>query len=400
MAAETRGARLSKREAKAKRLRVLPAYLFEELVRIKHANEARGADVIDLSIGDPDLGAPDAVVEALREHASDPRLHTYTPQWVIEKFCEAAAAWMKMRFGVELDPASQVLPVVGTKEGLAHLPLAVLDPGDRALVPDPAYPVYARGVAFAGAREERMPLEAERGFLPDMAALGKTTARLAFVNYPNNPTSAVAGLDFYTELVGWARGAGAYVASDAAYSEVVFDGYVSPSILQVPGAAEVAIELHSFSKTFNMAGWRVGFAAGSAELVGALRTLKSNLDSGVFGPILLASVAALECGSACSKTTLKEYALRRSLLAGGLRDAGIDYHISPATLYIWAKVPGAMGSLEFAKQLLERSGVLVAPGVGFGPGGEGYFRMSITCPTPRVREAAGKLRETARIQSK
>jgi LL-diaminopimelate aminotransferase len=392
--------KLTERDARSSRLRALPPYLFEELVRLRHASEARGMDVIDLSTGDPDLGAPRVVAEALRKHVGDPRLDCYTPQWVIERFNEAAAAWMKRRFAVTLDPATEVFPLVGTKEGLAHLPLAVLDPGDLALVPDPGYPVYSRGVWFAGGRVEWMPLAAERGFLPDLGAIQGKTPRLVFVNYPNNPTSAVATADFYRSLVDWAGKAGAYVASDAAYSEVAFDGHASPSILAVPGAKDLAVEFHSFSKTFNMAGWRVGFAAGQADLIGALRTLKSNLDSNVFGPILLASIAALDGGWPTLGATLEEYGVRRNLIFQGLEECGIEYHRSPATLYIWARVPGGMTSLEFAGVLLERAGLLVAPGVGFGDGGEGYFRISITCPTSRIKVACQQLHEVAGLWKK
>jgi len=386
-------------EARSSRLRALPAYLFEELVRLRHATEARGIDVVDLSIGDPDLGAPPQAVEALRKYAGDPRLHCYTPQWVIERFNEAAAAWMKRRFGVELDPAGEVFPVIGTKEGLAHLPLAVLDPGETALVPDPGYPVYSRGVCFAGGKVEWIRLRENHGFLPDLGALEGKTAKLVFVNYPNNPTSAVATPSFYRGLVEWAMGAGTYIASDAAYSEIAFDGYASPSILAAPGARDVAVEFHSFSKTFNMAGWRVGFVAGQADLISSLRTLKSNLDSNVFGPVLMASIAALEGGWPSLASTLEEYGVRRALICRGLEACGIGCHVSPATLYIWARVPGSMKSMEFAKVLLEKAGILVAPGVGFGEGGEGYFRISITCPTSRVKVAGERFQEVAKLWS-
>ncbi len=387
--------KLTQNEARSARLRALPPYLFEELVRIRDTTQARGIDVIDLSIGDPDLGAPDVVVEALRKYAGDPRLHCYTSRWVIEKFGEAASAWMKQRFGVSVDPRTEVFPLVGTKEGLAHLPLAVIDPGDTALVPDPGYPVYSRGVWFAGGRVEWMPLTAGNGFLPDVAALKGKSPKVVFINYPNNPTSAVATLDFYAGLTRWAREANVFVVNDAAYSEIAFDGHVSPSILQAPDAKSVAVEFHSFSKTFNMAGWRVGFIAGQRDLVSALKTLKSNIDSSVFGPILMASIAALEGGWSCLEATLKEYKVRRALVFRSLEACGIEYHRSPATLYIWARVPGSMKSLDFARLLLDKAGVLVAPGVGFGEGGEGYFRISITCATSRVKAAAERLHEVS-----
>jgi LL-diaminopimelate aminotransferase len=398
---------LVRREAASSRLRGLPAYLFEDLVRTRVAAENRGVDVIDLSIGDPDLGAPAAVVESLRRHAGDARLHSYTPPRIIEGFCCAVARWFRKRYGVDLDPEREVYPVVGTKEGLAHLPLAVMDPGDLALVPDPGYPVYSRGVAFAGGEVGYMALDEGHLFLPDLGALAGARPRLVFTNYPNNPTSAVAGPDFYRGLVQWARESGAYLASDAAYAEVAFDGYSAPSLLEADGAKDLAVEFHSFSKTFSMAGWRVGFVAGNAGLVGALRSLKSNIDSGVFGPILLASVAGLEEGWASHLSAMKEYGRRRELVTAGLDRCGIEYLKSPATLYVWAKVPGGplagrtpgkgkaaaadSVSMAFARALLEETGVLVAPGVGFGGCGEGYVRISITCPAPRVEAAMDRL---------
>ena len=328
--------------------------------------------------------------------------------WVVEKFCEAAARWFKSRYGIDLDPEREICPVVGTKEGLAHLPLAVMDPGEVAVVPDPGYPVYSRSVALAGGEVEYVPLEADRGFLPDLGILRGKTPRLVFVNYPNNPTSATADLGFYQTLVEWAGKSGAYVASDAAYAEVVFGGYAAPSILQAAGGKEVAVEFHSFSKTFSMAGWRVGFVAGNAGLVGALRSLKSNLDSGVFAPILLAAIAGLEEGWSAYRSSMSEYGLRRNMVFEGLDRCGVDFVRSPATLYVWAKVPdrahagaharGGAGegrtgsvSMEFARTLLEKAGVLVAPGLGFGSHGEGFVRISITCPTLRVGEAMERL---------
>lgn len=381
------------REARASRLRSLPAYLFEELAEKRLRTQARGVDVIDLSIGDPDLGAPEAAVEALRKHAGDPRLHCYTPAWAVERFCRAVADWFARRYGVSLDPEAEIFPVIGTKEGLAHLPLAMMEPGDLALVPDPGYPVYARSVWFAGGRVEWIALAEDSGFLPDLGPVAGKVARLLFVNYPNNPTSATAGPEFYRGAVEWARECGAYLVNDAAYAEVVFDGHRATSVLEVPGAREVALEFHSFSKTFNMAGWRVGFVAGNAGAVGALRALKSNLDSGVFGPVLLAAVAALESGWDGYRAALDEYASRRRLIVECLEECGLGCFRSPATLYVWARIPAGAGSLEFAKTLLEKAGVLLAPGAGFGPGGEGYVRVSVTCPTSRVRAATERIRE-------
>jgi LL-diaminopimelate aminotransferase len=382
-------------DVRAARLRALPKYLFEALAETRRQRQADGVEVIDLSIGDPDIGAPPAAVDELRKHADDPRFHRYTPHSAVESFNRAAAGWMKKRFGVELDPALEVVPLLGTKEGIAHLPLAVMDAGKVALVPDPAYPVYSRGVWFAGGNISLMPLREDAGFLPDIGIVREAGPDLVFVNYPNNPTSAVADAGFYAGLVAAAREAGALVANDAAYSEITFGDHRSPSVLGVPGAMDVAVEFHSFSKTFSMAGWRLGFAAGNRRIIEALRVLKSNIDSGVFGPILLAGVAALEGGWERHHEILREYEIRRNLLFEGLEACGIEYHRSPATLYIWAKVPGGQGSMEFAKALLEETGILVAPGIGFGETGEGYFRISVTCPTDEVQRAAERMREVS-----
>jgi LL-diaminopimelate aminotransferase len=382
---------------RSKRLRDLPAYLFEELAKTRRQREAEGVDVIDLSIGDPDLGAPQGVVDALAEFAADRRLHRYTPHWAVEEFNRAVAGWMGRRFSVKLDPATEILPLIGSKEGIAHLPLAVMDPDDLALVPDPGYPVYSRGVWFAGGRVEWIPLLEEHGFLPSPDSIKAHRARLIYLNYPNNPTSAVADLDFYRRVVDTARRSGAFIANDAAYSEIAFDGYSAPSILKVPGAKEVAVEFHSFSKSFSMAGWRVGFVAGSADVVDALGTLKSNIDSGVFGALLLSAARALSGGWEDHARVMKEYDERRRLILEGLEASGLEWHRSPATLYIWGKVPGGGSSLEFARLLLEHAGVLVTPGVGFGSAGEGYFRLSVTCPTERIRSAATRLPEVCRL---
>jgi LL-diaminopimelate aminotransferase len=380
---------------RSKRLRDLPAYLFADLAARRRRKEAEGTDVIDLSIGDPDLGAPEVALEALAEYAADRRLHRYPPHWAVEAFNVAVAEWMMKRFSVELDPETEILPLLGTKEGIAHLPLALLDPGDRAMVPDPGYPVYARGVWFAGGEVDWMPLREAGDFLPDTAGLEASNARIAYLNYPNNPTSAVADLAFYERVIEIAAAKGILIANDAAYSEVTFDGYRSPSLLEIPGAKDVSVEFHSFSKTFAMAGWRVGFVAGSAGIVGALKALKSNMDSDVFGAILLAAARCLRDGWDAYEQAMGEYATRRAVVTDGLKASGIAYHSSPATLYVWARVPGGGSSTDFATALLEDAGILIAPGVGFGEHGEGYFRISITCPTDSVRMAAKRLQKVS-----
>ena len=383
-------------EIESERLRSLPPYPFEELTRLKNRKLAEGADIVDLSIGDPDTGAPPMAVEALRKYAGDRRLDRYTPTWAVEEFNRAVARYMRERYSVDLDPATEIAPVIGTKEGIASLTLAVVDPGTAALVPDPGYPVYSRSVMFAGGEVRLMRLEEERGFLPDLGAHGGARPRIVFLNYPNNPTSAVSGDGLFTEAVEFGRRTGACIVNDAAYSEITFDGYVSPSILQAEGAGDVAVEFHSFSKTYGIPGWRVGFAAGRRDVIGALKAYKSNIDSGVPGFVLLAARDMLAGGGRHVSETLAEYEARRSLVHEALDAAGIAYHKSPATLYVWARVPGGMRSVDFAGMLVERAGILVAPGVGFGAAGEGYFRLSITCPRKRIAAARERIEEVSR----
>jgi LL-diaminopimelate aminotransferase len=384
-------------ELRSERLRSLPPYLFEELTRFKNRKRAEGADIVDLSIGDPDTGAPPEAVEALRKYAGDRRLDRYTPAWAVEEFNESAARYMRRRYSVDLDPACEIAPVIGTKEGLANLSLAVVDPGSFVLVPDPGYPVYLSSVGFAGGEARPMPLTEENDFIPDLRVTHcREAPRMVFLNYPNNPTSAVAGPALFDEAVEFGRRTGACIVNDAAYSEITFDGYVSPSILEVEGAREVAVEFHSFSKTYGVPGWRVGFAAGRRDVINALKTLKSNIDSGVPGMMLLAARDMLDLGRGHIGKTLREYAARRALLLEALDAVGIGHHKSPATLYVWAKVPGKMGSVDFARLLVEKAGVIVAPGIGFGSGGEGYFRLSLTCPRDEAAKAGTRIKEVSR----
>ena len=380
----------------SERLRALPPYLFEELTRLKNQKRAEGKDVVDLSIGDPDTGAPPMAVEALKKYAGDRRLDQYTPTWAVEEFCGAVARYMRQRHSVDLDPASEIAPVIGTKEGIANLSLATVDPGTVSLVPDPGYPVYSRSVGFAGGDVRFMPLREAEGFVPGLKSYRGERPRLVFLNYPNNPTSAVAGTGFYAEAVEFALETGACIVNDAAYNEITFDGYISPSVLEVQGARDVAVEFHSFSKTYGVPGWRIGFAAGRRDAIGALKTFKGNIDSGVPGMMLLAARDMLEGAGSHIADTLGEYALRRALLHEALEAAGIGYHKSPATLYIWAKVPGGGSSIDFARLLVEEAGIIVAPGIGFGPGGEGYFRLSITCPREDIERARERIEEVSR----
>jgi LL-diaminopimelate aminotransferase len=299
------------------------------------------------------------------------------------------------RFGISLDPESEILALIGSKEGIAHFPLAFLDPGDLALVPDPAYPVYRSSVLFCGGTAVEMPLREERAFLPDLASIPQDIlheARLAFLNYPNNPTAAVADLAFFEELVYYARKYDIVIAHDLAYSEITFDGYTAPSLLQIPGAKETAVEFHSLSKTYNMTGWRIGFAAGGADLVAAFAKIKENIDSGVFNAIQLAAVAALEGPQDCIESNREAYTRRRDILVDALQGIGWEVAVPRATLYIWMKTPPGFDSRGFATELLEKAAVVVAAGSAYGSRGEGYVRFSLTLPDQSLVEGVDRIK--------
>lgn len=379
----------------AHRLQSIGAYLFADLDRKQEALAARDVDVISLATGDPDLPTPEHIVRALEEGVRDPRTHRYPPYAGTAEFRQAAAAWCARRFGISLDPDREVLALIGSKEGLAHLPWAILNPGEVALVPDPGYPVYRSSTIMAEGDPYLMPLEASRGFQPDFDAIpGEVVrrARVLFLNYPNNPTGAVADLAFFSRAVDFCRRHGLLLAHDHAYSEIAYDGYRPPSVLQVDGAREVAVELHSLSKSFNMTGWRVGFAVGNAEALAALGNLKTNVDSGVFRAVQHAGVAALSGPDDILAPTLAVYRARRDRVVEGLRAIGWQPPSPKATLYIWMPTPGGRPSVEFAGEVLERTGVVITPGVGYGPSGEGYVRLSLTTPDDRLDEALARIR--------
>ncbi|MGQ9603765.1 MAG: aminotransferase class I/II-fold pyridoxal phosphate-dependent enzyme [bacterium] len=379
----------------SERLRALPIYLFEDLASKRREKQAAGVHVVDLSIGDPDIGIHEFAIDKMRQSLRIRGIHRYTSMDIVEKFNQAVANWMKKGYGVDLDPSSEIIPVIGTKEGLAHLPMALMDPGDLALVPNPAYPVYSRSVVLMGGRIMEMPLLEANGYLPDLAMFEEANPTLIYLNYPNNPTSAIADEEFFSEAIFFAEKTGSVIVNDAAYSEIVFDGVQSQSILCVEGAKEIAVEFHSFSKTFGIPGWRVGFAAGCKNVIQSLAKVKSNIDSGVFGAILQAITSALEDGWQGFQAMMDEYDKRRRMLIDALETAGLDYFPHHATLYIWVRVPGNIKSLDFASFLLDRLGVLVAPGIGFGSYGEGYFRISITCPTEEIQLACKRIREAS-----
>lgn len=384
---------------RAKRLDQLPPYLFIEIDRKKRDAIAAGKDVISFGVGDPDRPTPAFIVDRMADAIRTPANHQYPLGSGSMEFRECVTAFMKRRFGVSLDPATQALAVIGTKEGIGHLPLAVINPGDVALVPSPGYPVYESSTIFAGGTPYEMPLLSERGFLPDLDAIPRDIfdkTRLMFINYPNNPTGAVCGLDFYERCVALAKKHDFVVCSDAAYTETYFDERDRPhSIFEVPGAIDVAVEMHSLSKTFNMTGWRVGFAVGHAGVIEALAKIKGNVDSGIFTAVQDAGIAAIEGIERPDVLEIREiYRQRRDALVPHLREIGFGVDSPRATFYVWAKCPkGYEDSMKCATKLLEEAAIVAIPGVGFGKYGEGFVRFALTVDVDRIRVATGRLAE-------
>ncbi len=379
---------------RADRLKQLPPYLFVEIDKAKRRLQSEGKDVIDLGVGDPDLPTPPHIREALTKALEDPANHRYSFTEGIAKLREAIAHWYQQRFGVTLDPHTEVLPLLGSKEGIAHLPLAVANPGDVVLVPDPCYPPYRSGAILAGAEVISMPLLEENGFFPDLGAISQKAARRAkvlFLNYPNNPTAAVARAEQLEEAIALSKEYGFAIAYDNAYSELAFDGTKPISFLQLPEAKSVGIEFHSLSKTYNMTGWRIGWACGNAAIIAALCQLKTNVDSGIFAPIQWAGIAALEGDQTPLEQAITTYQERRDVVVEVLAKAGWQVPKPSASFYIWARVPTQESSVAFATRVLEQTHVVITPGIGFGPSGEGYVRLSLTVPTERIREAADRL---------
>ena len=377
----------------ARRIEALPPYLFAELDRRLEAKRAEGVDVISLGVGDPDMPTPRHIVEAVQEAAEDPSTHQYPSYYGMPAFRQAVAAWYATRFGVTLDPGTQVLPLIGSKEGLAHLSVAFIDPGDEALVPDPGYPVFGIGTMLAGGTPVPMPLDASSGFLPDLdtAPVSERT-KILWLNYPSNPTAAVADLDVFARAVEFSRRHDLLLAHDAAYSEMTFDGYVAPSVLQAPGALDVAIEFGSVSKTHNMTGWRVGWVVGNAEAIRALSTVKTNLDSGIWNAAQRAAIAALEGPQDHVEEQRAIYQKRRDVVVATFRELGWDLEPPKGSIYVWLATPAGEGSAAFASRLLDTTGVVVAPGTGYGEAGEGFFRISLTVPDDRLAEALDRIR--------
>jgi LL-diaminopimelate aminotransferase len=381
----------------ASRVQNLPPYLFAELDRRVAAKRAEGADVISLGVGDPDLPTPPHVVAAMEKAAEDPENHRYPSYYGLPAFRQAVAEFYERRFGVDLDPDTEVQPLIGSKEGLAHVALAFVDPGDETLVPDPGYPVYDIATRLAGGTTSFFPLTAGRGFLPDFDAIdARERATMLWLNYPTNPTAAVADVPFFERAVAFASANDLLLAHDAAYSEITFDGYIAPSVLEAPGAKDVAVEFGSLSKTYNMTGWRIGYAVGNARAIEALATVKTNLDSGIFNAVQEAGIAALTGPQDHVERMRQVYRERRDVVIGGLRAIGIEMEPPLGSIYVWVPTPEGRSSVEFAAELLDRAAVVVAPGTGYGPHGEGYIRISLTVADDRLREAMDRIAERVR----
>ena len=379
----------------SKRLDAIPPYLFAELERKIQAKKAEGVDVISLGIGDPDTPTPEFVIDALADAARDPATHQYPSNRGRPEFRQGVADFYKRRFGVTLDPDTEIIPALGAKECIFNLNLAFLDPGDTALASDPGYPVYTGGPLLSGAEPVLMPLVPELGFAPDLDAISDpASAKLMFLNYPNNPTGAIAPDGLFERAVEFGRQHDILVVHDASYTEISFDGYRPPSFLETPGAKEVGVEVFSLSKAYNKTGWRTAAIVGNAEAIEAYWRLKTNIDSGMFEAVQLAAVAALRDGDETAKQMSAIYQRRRDLVCGALNDIGVDVTPPKGTIYVWAPVPDGHTSASYCELVLEESGVVVSPGGAYGQSGEGWFRISLTVPDERLTEAVERMRSS------
>ncbi len=380
----------------SERLEKIPPYLFAEIDRKIAEAKSKGLDIISLGIGDPDTPTLQPVVDEMHKAIDDPKNHDYPPYNGTEQFRNAAADWMKKRFGVALNADTEVLCNIGSKEAIAHVFFAFVDKGDYTLVPDPGYPVYKNATIFAGGTPYAMPLLEENNFLPDFEKIPEDIAKkskIMFLNYPNNPTGATADLEFYKKAVDFCKKYDILLCSDMAYSEMTYDGYKAPSVLQVEGAKDVALEFYSHSKSYNMTGWRVGFVCGNAEAVKALGTIKNNIDSGTFKAIQQAATAAFTIDQAYIDKLNGMYQERRDVMEAGLRELGWDIKPSKATFYIWIPTPDKMSSEEFATRMLEKAQVVVPPGIGYGKCGEGYIRIALTKDTETLKKALQRMKD-------
>jgi len=390
----------------ARRIENLKPYLFVEINKKIAEKKAKGEEVVSFAIGDPDIPTPPHIINRLCQAAQDPANHRYPESEGLPELHHAIAEWYKRRFNVVLDPATEVLPLIGSKEGIGHIAFCFIDSGDIALVPDPAYPVYSVGTQLAGGRPYYLSLKAENGFLPNLRSVRDfilKQTRVLWLNYPNNPTGAVAELDFFTQVVAFAKQNNILVCHDGPYSEVAFDGYQPVSFMQADGAKDIGVEFHSLSKSYNMTGWRIGMVVGNAEAVSALRTLKSNLDSGIPQAIQYMAIEALNGPQDCVSEHNAVYQRRRDLIVEVLNNIGLEVTLPKASLYVWAKVPEGYNSVDFTTDLLEQVGVAVTPGVGYGQSGEGYVRLSLTIPDASLVKGLSRLsgwRNTRRLTLK
>ena len=378
----------------AHRLDKIPPYLFVEINRKIAEKKAKGEDIISFAIGDPDLPTPEHIIKQLCIAAHNPVNHRYPETFGMPELCNAIAGWYKKRFNVDLDPSHEVLPLIGSKEGIGHMSFCLLDQGDIALVPDPGYPVYSISSLLVGGEVYYLPLEERNGFIPDIDSIPADVlkkSKVLWICYPNNPTGAVADLDFFTRVVAFAKKHDIAVCHDTPYTEVAFDGYKPHSFLEVPGAKEIGVEFHSLSKTYNMTGWRIGMAVGNQTLVDALFRFKSNVDSGIPQAIQLAAIEALTGKQSEIPVRNLIYQQRRDKLIGALENIGLKVTRPKAGFYIWARIPDSYTSVTYAAELLDKVGVAVTPGTGYGKSGEGYVRLSITQPDDRIDEGVRRL---------
>jgi len=380
----------------ARRIQALPPYLFARIDEKIADAKAKGVDVISLGIGDPDLPTPDHIIDELVKAVRNPENHRYPSYIGMLEFRQAVAEWYKRRSNIVLDPKKEVVTLIGSKEGIAHIAFCYLNPGDIALIPDPGYPVYGVGTLLAGGVPYIMPLKEENSFLPDLDLIPEEVAhqaKLMFLNYPNNPTGAIADESFYLKVVAFAKKYDIIVCHDGPYSEITFKGYKPLSFLEIPGAKEVGIEFHSMSKTYNMTGWRIGWAAGNARVIEALGRIKSNIDSGVFQAIQEAAIVGLLGNQEIVQEHCLIYQERQDMVVEGLTALGWNVEKPKATIYVWAKVPKGYTSTSFCELILDKAGVVVTPGNGYGEYGEGYFRISLTIKTERLREALQRIKD-------
>jgi LL-diaminopimelate aminotransferase len=380
----------------ATRIKILPPYLFAAIDKMKQEAVARGVDIINLGIGDPDLPTPAPIIDSLAQAAKNPKHHQYPSYEGMLSFRKAVADWYKRRFNVSLDPSNEVLTLIGSKEGIGHVHLAFVDPGDIVLVPSPGYPVYPVGTSFAGGLSHIMPLTKANGFLPDLNAIPKDVAKkakLMWLNSPNNPTSVIMTKDYFKRVVEFAQEHHVIVCHDAAYSEIYYDGKRPASFLEVDGAKEVGVEFHSLSKTYNMTGWRIGFVVGNKDVLAGLGKVKSQLDSGVFEAVQAAGITALGLDDAVTDGLRKIYQERRDTLVPGLKKLGLEVDPPPAAFYIWVTVPKGYTSASFTAHLLEKAGIVTTPGNGFGAPGEGYIRMTVCTTKERLAEAVERIQK-------